>query len=465
MHMQRVLVVDVTGRPLMPCRPARARLLCKQGKAVVRLRYPYTIMLQEARPEAVVEPLRLKLDPGAKTTGLAVVTATRGEVVWAAELAHRGEQVKHRLDQRRQRRRSRRQRKTRYRQPRWHNRRRKPGWLPPSLESRIANILTWVRRLGHWCPVGALSLERVKFDTALLADPTLVGAAYQQGTREGMEIQEYLLHKWQRRCAYCQQPSERLEVEHLIPRSRGGSDRISNLVLACHACNQAKGDQTAEEFGYGHLMAQAKSPLKDAAAVNATRWALYERLQGFGLPLETGTGGLTKWNRLQRGIPKTHWLDAACVGSSTPARLRWQEVTPLLITAMGRHSRQMCRTNDRGFPDKAPKATSVVGGFRTGDMRTSRGPAAFHQSRRVCGTARHSGDRVLQPQEAAGNDPGDPRTLLPSAASWRRLYLCYRKEGGASSPGLKPRGFRTANIDERDLRLSLQAFNTEKQVC
>jgi hypothetical protein len=183
-----------------------------------------------------------------------------------------------------------------------------------------------------------------------------------------MEIREYLLHRWQRRCAYCQQPSARLEVEHLVPRSRGGSDRISNLVLACHACNQAKGDQTAEEFGHGHLMAQAKTPLKDAAAVNTTRLALYERLSGLGLLLETGTGGLTKWNRLQRGIPKTHWLDAACVGQSTPARLRWQEVAPLLITAMGRHSRQMCRTNDAGFPDKAPKATSVVGGFRTGDM-------------------------------------------------------------------------------------------------
>jgi hypothetical protein len=43
-------------------------------------------------------------------------------------------------------------------------------------------------------------------------------------------------------------------------------------------------------------------------------------------------------------------------------------VTPLLITAMGRHSRQMCRTNASGFPDKKAKATSVVGGFRTGDI-------------------------------------------------------------------------------------------------
>ncbi|MGZ3666919.1 MAG: RNA-guided endonuclease IscB, partial [Ktedonobacterales bacterium] len=116
------------------------------------------------------------------------------------------------------------------------------------------------------------------------------------------------------------------------------------------------------------VQALAKAPLKDATAVNTTRWALYRRLVAIGLPVETGTGGRTKWNRTQRGLPKNHWLDAACVGASTPARLLIDGVTPLAITAMGRHSRQMCRTNAQGFPDKKAKATSVVGGFRTGDI-------------------------------------------------------------------------------------------------
>jgi hypothetical protein len=110
--------------------------------------------------------------------------------------------------------------------------------------------------------------------------------------------------------------------------------------------------------------------------VNATRWALYRRLVAMGLPLETGTGGRTKWNRTTRDLPKTHWLDAACVGESTPKRLKTAGVIPLLITAMGRHSRQMCRTNAFGFPDKAPKATSVVGGFRTGDLVRAVVPAS-----------------------------------------------------------------------------------------
>ena len=131
-----------------------------------------------------------------------------------------------------------------------------------------------------------------------------------------------------------------------------------------------------DRYGFPEIQAQAKQPLRDAAAVNTTRWALYERLQAAGLPLETGTGGRTKWNRTRRGLPKTHWLDAACVGASTPETLRVQQVVPLAIQAMGRHSRQMCRPNTYGFPDKAAKATSTVGGFRTGDIVRATVPAS-----------------------------------------------------------------------------------------
>jgi hypothetical protein len=87
-----------------------------------------------------------------------------------------------------------------------------------------------------------------------------------------------------------------------------------------------------------------------------------------GLPVEVGTGGRTKWNRTRRGLPKSHWIDAACVGASTPERVSCAGVAPLVIVATGRHSRQLCRTNAYGFPDKAPKATSSVAGLRTGDL-------------------------------------------------------------------------------------------------
>jgi 5-methylcytosine-specific restriction endonuclease McrA len=374
--MSTVLVVDQQLRPCAPAHPGRARHLLTGGRAAVYRHFPFTIILREGEQTLEPDPLRLKIDPGSKTTGVAVVNDATGQVVWAAELTHRGQQVKARLDQRRMCRRSRRQRHTRYRQPRFFNRRRRAGWLPPSLESRISNTLTWVKRLRRWCPVGAISLELVKFDTQKMENPEIAGVEYQQGTLEGYEIREYLLEKWGRTCAYCKATNVPLQIEHIVPEARHGSHRVSNLTIACKPCNDAKGTRTAEEFGFPHLQTQARAPLRDAAALNATRWALYRRLVATGLPLETGTGGRTKWNRTRRGLPKTHWTDAVCVGESTPEHLRVDGVVPLRITAMGRHARQMCRTDAQGFPDKAAKATSVVGGLRTGDLIRAVVPAS-----------------------------------------------------------------------------------------
>jgi 5-methylcytosine-specific restriction endonuclease McrA len=371
--MSYVFVVDSEHRPLTSVHPGRARRLLTERKAAVWRRYPSTLILKEAmaeaRPDVHPAPLRIKIDPGSRMTGLALVNDATGQVVWAAEMTHRGQQVKERLAQRRACRRARRQRHTRYRQPRFANRRRSQGWLPPSLESRMHNVPIWVARLQRSAPVGAISQELVRFDTQALEQPDISGVEYQQGTLAGYEVREYLLEKFHRTCVYCGATDVPLEIEHIIPRSRpGASNRIGNLTLACHPCNQAKGDRTAEEFGDPAVQALAARPLQDTAAVNATRWALFHRLAATGVPVETGSGGRTKWNRVQRSIPKTHWLDAACVGASTPEALSWQHTIPLFVAATGRHSRQMCRTNAFGFPDKAPKETSVVGGSRTGDM-------------------------------------------------------------------------------------------------
>lgn len=366
--MSSIFVLDAEKRPLDPVHPGYARWLLTQQKAAVYRRYPFTIILKRAAPQAEPVPLRLKIDPGSKTTGLALVNDASGHVIWAAELTHRGQRIRKQLAARRAVRRNRRARKTRYRVPRFLNRRRKEGWLPPSLESRIANIATWVARLCRLAPIVALSQELVKFDTQLLEHSDIQGVEYQQGTLAGYEVREFLLEKWGRACSYCKQTDVPLQVEHLIPRARGGSDRVSNLVLACEPCNQRKGTQTAAEFGFPEVQAQAKRPLKDAAAVNATRWALYHRLQESGLPVEVGTGGRTKWNRTQRILPKTHWLDAACVGASTPETLHMQGVRPLLITAMGRQRRQMCLMDGSGFPRTRAKGPRQVRGFETGDL-------------------------------------------------------------------------------------------------
>src|SRR5712691_11433941 len=197
---------------------------------------------------------------------------------------------------------------------------------------------------------------------------------YQQGALAGYEVREYLLEKWGRMCAYCDAKDVSLQVEHIVCRARGGSNRLSNFCLACEPCNRKKGTQDIAAFlqhdpaRLAHILAQAKAPLRDAAAVNTTRWVLFERLKTLGLPIECGSGGLTKYNRIQRGLSKAHWIDAACVGKSTPDSLCAKGITPLLITAKGHGSRQMCRMNKWGFPRTGPKAAKRVKGFQTGDI-------------------------------------------------------------------------------------------------
>jgi len=372
--MSQVFVLDTNKQALNPIHPGSARLLLKQGKAAVYRRYPFTIILANAVEQPTLHPLRIKVDPGSQTTGIAFVNDRTGEVVWAAQLTHRSEQIKRDLDKRRAVRRSRRQRRTRYRKPRFENRRKRTGALPPSLESRVCNVLTWVGRLMRLCPVTAISQELACFDTQALEHPAIEGVEYQQGTLKGYEVREYVLLKWNHQCAYCDAGDVPLELDHVQPRSKYGSNRVSNLTLACISCNQRKGNRDVREFlqddpaRLARVLAHLKAPLRDAAAVNATRWALYALLKALGLPLESGSGGLTKYNRVMRGLEKTHWLDAANVGRSTPASLIIKDIVPWHITATGHGSRQMCRMDKYGFPRTGPKQHKRVQGFQTGDL-------------------------------------------------------------------------------------------------
>jgi len=372
--MQYVFILDKNKQPLDPCHPARARQLLREKRATVFRRYPFTILLKDRElEESVVHAHQIKLDPGSRTTGIALVRAGDNKVLGAGELTHRGLAIKAAMDDRRAVRRGRRNRKCRYRPPRFDNRRRRDGWLPPSLESRVANLQTWVRRLAWSAPVESISMELVKFDTQALQNPEISGVEYQQGELMGDEIREYLLEKWGRKCAYCGRTGVPLEVEHIVPKSRGGSNRVSNLTLSCHKCNQEKGSLTAAEFGHPEIQAAAWQTLKDAAAVNITRWELWRRLSETGLPVHCGTGGRTKYNRTRFGLPKAHWIDAACVGEMENLYVS-PALTPLYIRATGHGCRQMCRMDKYGFPRTGSKGSRRVFGFKTGDMVTAHVP-------------------------------------------------------------------------------------------
>ena len=144
-------------------------------------------------------------------------------------------------------------------------------------------------------------------------DPEIQGTEYQRGTLLGCEIREYLLEKWGRKCIYCNAKNIPLQIDHIVPRSLGGSNRVDNLTLACKSCNQKKGNLPLEVFAPKQAEYILKKPsLRDAAAVNITRHVLWEKLTNFSFPCESSTGGQTKYNRERLGIPKTHAHDAAC---------------------------------------------------------------------------------------------------------------------------------------------------------
>lgn len=425
--MKSVALLDTGKNPQNPVHPAMARRMLRDGQAAVYRKHPFTIIRKAPAPaigsqlslfapipapvSQQPEPLRLKIDPGSRTTGLAIVNDQRQEIVWAGELKHRGPEIKKALDKRRALRRGRRNRHTRYCPARFANRTKGGGchgcgrnpakgkslcrpcaakpraergrhyggkWLPPSLLSRVYNVQTWTRRLGAAFPIGAISVETAKFDTQLMENPDIGGVEYQQGELAGYEVREYLLEKFQRRCAYCRKTGIPLQVEHINPKSRGGANRISNLTIACQPCNQKKGNQTAAEFGHPEVQAQARRPLADAAMMNATRYAIRDKLAEFGRPIETGTGGRTKFNRTCAGMDKSHWADAACVGESTPEQ--WQiprggavqEIRSRSYARRGR--RQTCLTDEHGFPAQAygqphqAKRGVRFFGYQTGDV-------------------------------------------------------------------------------------------------
>ncbi len=225
----------------------------------------------------------------------------------------------------------------------------------------------------RWYPVVAVSVERVHFDTQLMENPSISGVEYQQGTLAGYETREYVLEKWGRSCAYCDAENVPLNLDHVVPRASNGSNRPSNLVPACVPCNQRKGSRPLAEFlkrdpeRLERILAGLKAPLRDAAAMNSTRWALDCALRALGVPVEAASGGRTKWNRHRFSVPKTHANDAACVGNV--GGVIGADTQTLYVRSMGRGDYQRQNTDAYGFPRGAPKMRAKrVRGFGTGDI-------------------------------------------------------------------------------------------------
>ena len=252
-------VLDQQGKPLMPTtRLGKVYRLLKAKKAHIVSYEPFTIQLDYQPDTQVIQPMTLGVDSGAIHSGYSVANEHRE--YYSAEVVARND-ISNRLSDRRMYRQTRRSRKTRYRKPRFNNRKnKKKGWLPPSLEQKVAVQVNEIDHIHRYFPIETIIVETAEFDIQKIKNPDISGIEYQQGTLQGYNIRNYLLEKHGRKCFYCGKAVSDFEVEHMFPKSRGGSNRIDNLTLSCHDCNEKKGTLTAEEF------IQQTLPVKKATA-------------------------------------------------------------------------------------------------------------------------------------------------------------------------------------------------------
>ena len=347
---------------------AEARILLRKKLAVIHKVYPFTIRLRDNSCGSQDRAYTAKIDPGSKTTGIAI-TDDKGQVVMLAELEHRGHIIKKNLDSRRMIRRNRRNRKTRYRPARFLNRTKPKGWLAPSIKSRADNVVNFIKKYKKLLNINKVMIENVSFDVAQMTSNTkLCGSGYQQGLLYQKELRNFIFSRSGGKCVYC--GAKATEIDHVIPKAKGGTNSSYNLVASCRACNKKKSNKTLKEFGkimnkdYSHL--KPKRLPKDAAIVQIARNYMVKEITKLVSNTTTYDAWLTKYNRDSLGLPKQHYYDALSVGNVANYKFLTDKI--LIISAKGRGSRQMCSMNKYGFPRTSAKASKSVNGFQTGDI-------------------------------------------------------------------------------------------------
>ena len=377
-----VFVLDKAKKPLNMISHAKARILLKNRLAVVHKIYPFTIRLKDNSAVLKDRSYTVKIDPGSRHTGIAIVDG-KNSVVMLAELEHRGHVIKKDLDGRSLVRKSRRQRKTRYRAARFLNRTKPEGWLAPSVKSRADNVINFIKKYKKLININKVMIENVSFDVSqMTSDDCLIGTGYQQGPLYQNKLRSFIFSRSSGKCVYC--GAKATEIDHVVPRANGGTDSTYNLVASCKACNQKKSNLSLKVFGkimnrdYSHL--EPKKLPRDASIIQIARNYMVREITKLVLDTTTHDAWLTKYNRDSLGLSKQHYYDALSVGE-VPSSFNFLIDKALTISAKGRGSRQMCSMNKYGFPRTSAKTFKTVKGFQTGDIVKAVVPTGLKQGK------------------------------------------------------------------------------------
>ena len=386
--MQYVYVLNKHGEPLMPCSPGKARLLLKQQKAHVVKRTPFTIKLLYGGA-GYKQPITLGVDAGSKHVGLSASTEKRE--LYREEFTPRNDVVDL-LSTRKQNRRSRRNRKTRYRASRFDNRvnGKHKGWLAPSVEVKIQEHITVIKRTCRILPVALVRVETAEFDTQRLkamleGKPLPVGTDYQLGEMcDEYNVRQYVLNRDHYTCQCCgahttTKKTVKLHVHHLESRKVGGN-APSNLITLCTTCHDAlhKGKVSLDNKKRG-------KPMRDAVFMGIMRKTLMARLrEELPIPVQGTYGYITKMWREQNDIKKSHVNDARCISKhplAEPCSVCYR------TKAIRHHNRQTHKANfSKGGIRKRSQMPYVVGGYRLWDKVLYKGQECFVSGRRTSGS-------------------------------------------------------------------------------
>ena len=395
----KVYVISRLGHPLMPCSPAKARHLLDDGKAKVVKRTPFTIKLLYGSTK-YTQPVILGVDAGSKTIG--VSASTTKEELFAAEVLPRNDVVE-KLSTRREFRRARRNRTTRYRKPRFNNRvhSKNKGWLAPSVEVKIQEHITSIKRVCAILPISKVVVETAEFDLQFLkavqdGRPVPEGEDYQKGEMYGSyNVRQYVLWRDNYTCTCCgvkgtDKKPVKLHVHHFESRKHGGNapDNYGTLCEDCH-----------KKFHLGiltdaKLKTRKRRSTRDAAFMGIMRKTLMQRLRAeLAIPVAETKGYITKATREELlKLPKTHTNDALAIarGRHGFGIKEQTHVVPTnhiyTVRPVRHHNRQLHKaTILKGGIRKRNQAPKYVFDFRLYDKVLYQGREYFVWGRRLRG--------------------------------------------------------------------------------
>lgn len=294
------------GESLMPCSQRKARLLLKEGKAKIIGYKPFTIQLLSPTGEST-QDVHIGVDTGAKHIGIAAISEDKVLIKGEIELRddiHKNMMARH------QARRDRRNRKTRYRKDRFLNRKRKDGWLPPTVQSKLDATFMWIDRFDSLLPNSILHIEVGKFDTQKMINPDITNEEYQNGQCAGYyDVRYFVFARDNYTCQVCKRKNKILNTHHIIYRTKGGTDRADNLITVCTDCHTSENHKVGGIL-YNWMVKHKKvKQYKEATFMNIVRKRTFAKYPKAIITY----GSETSPYRKELGLEKTHYNDAIAI--------------------------------------------------------------------------------------------------------------------------------------------------------